>query len=245
LQRDGFLYFYRLNKYVDFMTGVSAKKRVLIGLAALILLMHACITDEFRFKDMTIDEDWEIGILSPLFLGNLEFRDFIHDWKTPVPNNPPPFVILDYVGKPDVKIPTQLIFDRSAVIDSFPFYIQGSYQFTAVDLVFTVSNGSPFPLHLEMYFFDNKNPLVLGPSISPNPFKEANFGVVPAVPVITSDTVQLNNDQLAKLKSGNRMRFVSWYDKNSFIDNKDTLSAHYPINVSIVLVGKMKAKKDD
>jgi hypothetical protein len=227
------------------MTGVSMKIRVLIGLAALVLLMQACITDEFRFKDLTIDEEWEIGILSPLFSGNLEFRDFIHDWKNPVPALPGSKVLLDFKDKPDKLIPSEMIFDPSAIIDSFPFYIQGSYRFTAADLVFTVNNSSPFPLNLEMYFFDSKNPLVFGPSISPKPFEEANFGVVPAIPVLTSDTVLLNNAQLAKLISGNRVRLVSWFDKNSFIDNNDTLSAHYPINVSIVLVGKMKAEIND
>ncbi len=223
----------------------SVKYSNLIGLAALVLLMQACITDEFRFKDMTMDEDWEIGIVTPLFSGDLEFRDFIHNWFLDYPENPPPFVVLGYEGKPDVKIPTQLIFDASTVIDSCPFHIKGKYEFIAVYLVFTVKNNAPFPLNLRLYFFQKNQSSDLAPAISPSPFKEANFTQIPVVPVTTSDTILLSTAQLANFINGDRYRMDSWFDKNDFILNKDTLSAHYPINVSIKLVGKVKVKQDD
>jgi len=230
---------------LDFMRGAWLKKRVFIGFAALVVLMQACITDEFRFKDMTIDEELEIGIVTPVFSGGLEFRDFIHNWLLPVPTSPPPFVVLDYTGKPDVRIPTQLIFDPSAVIDSFPFHIKGKYEFTDVDMIFIVKNGSPFPLNLRLYFFLKNQWSVMVPAISPNSFKAANFGQLPVVPVTTTDTVALSASQLAFLINGDRFRMDSWFDRNNFILNKDTLSAHYPINVSIALVGKVKLKQDD
>lgn len=230
---------------IDFMTGSSLKYRVLIGFTVLVLFMQACITDEFRFKDLSIDEDWEIGIVTPLFSGELEFRDFIHNWFLDIPDNPPPFVVIDYKTKPDIKIPTQLIFDPSTVIDSFPFHIKGKYEFTGIDLVFTVKNGSPFPLNLKLYFFLKNQWSVLTPAISPNPFKEAKSGQIPFVPETTTDTNSLSAVQLSYFINGDRFRMDSWFDKNDFILNNDTLSAHYPINVSITLVGKVKVKQDE
>jgi len=230
---------------IDFMTGSSLKYKVLTGFAVLVLFMQACITDEFRFKDLKIDENWEIGIVTPLFSGDLEFRDFIHNWFLDIPDNPPPFVFLDYEPNPDIKIPTQLIFDRSTVIDSFPFHIKGKYEFTEIDLVFTVKNSAPFPLNLRLYFFQKNQSSGSTPEISPSPFKEANFGPIPVLPVTTADTVSLSASQLTYFINGDRFRMDSWFDKNDFIINNDTLSAHYPINVSITLVGKVKVKQDE
>ena len=222
------------------------KNRTLIGLAAMLLLIQSCITDEFRVKDTSIDEAWEISIVTPIFLGELEFRDFIHNWYLPVPLVPAPDVVLDYNDdKPDVLIQSEMIFDKSAVIDSFPFYIQGRYQFTEVKLIFTVENGSPFPLNLELFFYEKREFGNFGPAIDPQPFREADLSQIPAIPANTIDTVSLSNAQLAYIVRGNRLKLDSWFNRNDFIQNNDTLSAHYPVNVSIVLIGKVKAKQND
>lgn len=227
------------------MRSTSVKYSNLMGLAAMVLLMQACITDEFRVKDISIDEDWEIGIVTPIFTGELEFRDFIHNWYMPVPIVPPPYVVLDYENQNDVLIPPEIIFDQSAVIDSFPFYIQGRYQFIDIDLVFTVENGSPFPLNLELFFYEKREFYNFGPPVAPRPFPEADFSQLPVIPVITKDTVSLSDAQLAYIVKGNRVKLDSWFDNNDFILHNDTLSAHYPINVKIVLIGKVKAKPND
>jgi hypothetical protein len=226
------------------MKSTSGTYSNLIGLAALVLLMQACITDEFRVKDISIDEDWEIGIVTPIFSGKLEFRDFIHDWKKDIPDLPGSKVVLYYADGTDVTIPVELLFDQSAVIDSLPFYIQWKYTFSDVALVFTVENGSPFPLNLEMFFYEGKyNESV--PAIAPLPFWEADFSQLPVIPVITTDTVSLSDALLAYFVKGNRVRLDSWFLKNNFILTHDTLNAHYPVNVSIVLIGKVKVKQND
>lgn len=227
------------------MKFTSVRNNTLIVMAALVFLMQACITDEFRAKDISIDGDWEIGIVTPIFSGQLEFRDFIHNWYLPVPQVPAPDVVLDYNDKPDVPIYAEMIFDKSAVIDSFPFYIQGRYQFTAVDLVFTVENGSPFPLNLELFFYEKREFYNFGPAISPPPFQEAEFNNTPVIPAKTIETVSLSDAQLAYFIKGNRVKLDSWFNRNDFILHNDTLSAHYPIHVSVVLVGKVKAKQND
>ncbi len=212
----------------------------------LISVFHSCKTDEFKFGEISIKEDWAIDVVSPLFVGNgMEFRDFVYDWKKKIPNSPAPFTVLEYSNGKYKTIPTQLIFSPSAVIDSFPFYIQGKYSLTAVELVFTVSNGCPFPLNLQMQFFDKENPNNLGPVIWPAPFNAANFGISPVIPETIRHSVMLDSLQLLSFNNSDRMKFMSWYDRNNFINQNDTISANYPIDISIVLVGVVQRENED
>lgn len=217
-----------------------------IGIIFLMLFSGAwfsCITDEFRIKDLSVKEDFEITIITPLFSGNLEFRDFIHDWKEPVPDLPGPKVVLDYTDSADVTIPVELIFDKSVVIDSFPFLIQGSYEFSQIDLIFTVENGCPYPLNLEMFFYEKNDGPEDGPAFYPKTFSAADFSQFPVIDVISTDTLELSQSQLTWFKKGKFIRFNAWYNNNGF-QLGDSISAQYPINVSIVLTGKVKAKQD-
>lgn len=203
----------------------------------------SCITDEFRVKDLSVKEDWEIAIITPLFSGNLEFRDFIHDWKEPVPDLPGPKVVLDYTDSADVSIPVELIFDKSVVIDSFPFLIQGSYEFVAVELTFSVENSSPYPLNLVLNFYEKKEWGNFGPDIQPPSFAAADFSQSPVQPEITIHKLELSQDQLIWFKEGKCVLFRAWYNNNGY-PLGPTISAEYPIKVSIVLTGKVKAKQD-
>ncbi len=215
-------------------------------LFVLVIVFHSCKTDEFKFGDITIKDDWAIDVVSPLFVGNgMEFKDFVFDWKKKVPNSPAPFTVLEYSADKYKTIPTDLIFSPSAVIDSFPFYIQGKYSLTAVKLIFTVSNGCPFPLNLQMQFFDKANPNNLGPEIQPAAFTAANFGVFPVIPEISSDSIILNSAQLLSFNNSDRVKFTSWYDRTDFINQNDTILATYPIDVSIVLIGVVQGENED
>lgn len=212
----------------------------------MVIVFHSCKTDEFKFGDITIKDDWEIDVISPLFVGNgMEFRDFVFDWKKKIPNSPAPFTVLEYSNNTFKTIPTELIFSPSAVIDSFPFYIQGKYSLTAVELVFTVSNGCPFPLNLQMQFFDKSNPSNLGPIILPASFHAANFGVFPVIRETTSHSVKLDSLQLQSFNNSDRVKFTSWYDSTDFINQNDTISANYPIDISIVLIGVVQGENED
>lgn len=223
------------------------KKNILyFFLFYLIVVFHSCKTDEFKFGEIEIKEDWAIDVISPLFVGNgMEFKDFVYDWKKKVPGSPAPFTVLEYANGKYKTIPTQLIFSPSAVIDSFPFYIQGKYSLSAVELVFTVSNGCPFPLNLQMQFYDKENPDDLGPVIQPAPFEAANFAVSPEISEISTHSVKLDALQLLSFNNSDRMKLTSWYDRTDFIEQKDTISANYPIDISIVLIGVVQGKNED
>jgi len=216
-----------------------------IFLIAFLFFGSSCITDEFKFSELTVKEDWDVEIISPLFKGeNMEFRDFIYDWKKPIPGLPGTKTVLDYTNGLFVSIPTQLIFVHSAVIDSFPFYIQGGYSFTEVILEFNVSNGCPMPLNLLFHFFDRNTPQGIGTAIQPAAFAEADFSKNPPVPKLTTQKIVLDSAQVQVFNISDRMRLTSWFGDNGFVNTHDTLSAKYPVNVNVILYGKIKAKNE-
>jgi hypothetical protein len=228
------------------MNWVERKYIIYLFLTFATVVLGSCKTDEFKFGEIKIKEDWGIEVISPLFVGNgMEFRDFIYDWKKKVPNSPAPFTVLEYSNNSYKTIPTGLIFSPSVVIDSFPFYIQGAYSLTEVELVFKVSNGCPFPLNLQMQFFDKSQPNILGPIISPLPFDAANFEASPEIPETTTHSVKLDSLQLHSFNNSDRIKFNSWYGRNAFIDNNDTISAHYPVDLLITLIGVVQGKNED
>lgn len=223
-----------------------AIKKYSVYFFLLFAVFHSCKTDEFRFNEITVKEDWAIDVVSPLFVGNgMEFRDFVFDWKKKIPGTPAPFTVLEYDNNKYKTIPTQLIFSPSAVIDSFPFYIQGSYSLASVTLVYTVKNGCPFPLNLQMQFFDKDDPDILGPVILPPPFDAADFSVFPEAVKTSTHSITLDSLQLLSFNNADRVKFTSWYNENDFINQNDTISAHYPIDISIVLIGVVKGKDED
>lgn len=212
------------------------------------LQLHSCKTNEFKFDEITIKEDWRVDIIMPLFNGRdkngniLEFRDFIHDWKKPVPDLPGAKTVLDYSNSPDETIPTSLIFTESIIIDSFHFDVQGIYKLTEITFQFKVTNSCPFPLNLQLQFFNKNNTNNLGPPILPPAFVGANFGQIPVKPATTAYNVKLDSLQIQSINNGNRVKFSSWFDKTDFINQNDTIYAHYPIDVLIVVIGKFQSK---
>jgi len=214
-----------------------------------VLLFQSCKTDEFKFDEITLKEDWGINLIMPLFNGKdksgnvLEFRDFIHDWKTPVPDLPGTKTVLDYVNSPDVTIPTELIFNESTIIDSFHFDVQGIYKISEITFQFTVSNSCPFPLNLQLEFFNKNNTGNLGPPVLPPAFASADFGQAPVKPSITVYSMKLDSLQIQSINNSNRVKFSSWFDKTDFINQNDTIYAHYPIEVLIVVTGKFQTKQ--
>jgi len=227
--------------------GQNLKKyQYFVFLCVTVFLFQSCKTDEFKFSEITIKEEWAIDVISPLFNGKgMEFRDFVYDWKKQIPNSSGPFTVLDYSNFPDKTIPTDLIFKPSVVIDSFPFYIQGDYRLSKVELIFTVSNNCPFPLNLQMQFFERVNRNILGPAIIAGPFKEADFSEFPVETVTSSQSIVLDSMQLESFNNSDRMKFTSWFDPTDFINQNDTISAHYPVDVSIVLIGVVQGKNEE
>lgn len=211
-----------------------------------VFLFHSCKTDEFKFDELTVKEDFGIKIITPLFSGNdknghrMEFRDFIHDWTKPIDDPSGPFSVLQYSNGTFKTIPTRLIFDSSSIIDSVQFLIQGNFDLKDVELVFTVNNSCPFPLNLQLQFISKNIP---GPPVLPRPFVEADFNQTPVKPVTTVHRVILDSLQMQSFTASKRVRLSSWYNQTNFINQNDTLSAHYPIDVSIVLIGTVQSLK--
>jgi hypothetical protein len=227
------------------MNQILKKYRYYLLLFFTVFLFQSCKTDEFKFRELTIKEDWGTNVVTPLFSGKvMEFRDFVYDWKKQIPDSSGPFTVLDYLNSPDKTIPTDLIFTPSAVIDSFPFYIQGPYYLSKVDLEFIVVNSCPFPLNLKLEFFSKSNRNKLGPPILAGPFKESDNIVAPPF-TKTTQRIPLDSLQLHSFNNSDRMKFTSWFEPTEFISQNDSISAHYPIDISIVLIGVVQGKNEE
>jgi hypothetical protein len=149
-------------------------------------------------------------------------------------------IVLDYSNASDRIIPKQLIFEPSSIIDSLQFLIQGNYSLKDVELVFKVTNSCPFPLNLQLQFI-NQN--IVGPPVLPPAFNGADLNQLQVTPVTTVHSILLDSLQLRSFTFSKRLRLSSWYDHNNFINQNDTLSAHYPIDVSIVMIGTVQTRK--
>ena len=235
-------------KRVLFMDRVFKKYGFCFVLFLSFLFFHSCKTDEFKFSEITIKEDFGIKIITPLFTGKdkqghiMEFRDFIHDWKQSYSNNSGPYTVLQYSNNSFKTIPTSLIFDPSIIIDSLEFLVQGSYTLYNIELVFTVTNSCPFPLNLQLKFLVKNSQNNFISPVSPPSFGEADFAQIPVIPVTTVHTMKLDSLQIENFRNSRNIELTSWFEQHNFINQNDTLSAHYPIDLSIVMIGEVRAK---
>jgi len=214
-----------------------------------VLLFQSCKTDEFKFDEITVKEGFGVKIIAPLYTGKdkngdiLEFKDFIRDWKKPIADPSGPFTVLKYSDDSYKTIPTRLIFDPSVIINDLELSIKGNYTFGEIELIFTVSNSCPFPLNLQLQFLVSNSLNNTVPPISPPPFNEADFSQIPVLPVVKAWSVNLDSLQLKNFNDSKSIRLTSWYDETIFINQNDTLWAHYPIDVSIVMIGVVQPSK--
>ena len=196
---------------------------------ASLLILHSCILKEFNFSENKLESDWDMQLLVPLFYGNLEFKDFVYDWKSPlVINSAEPTVKMEFSADSIISFPVQQIYEPATIIDSFNFLIEGDDYISEIVFNYTVTNESPFPMYLQMRFFEKSSSADQSPEIVAGPF--------PALTAEYTYSLQLTDSQSESFKTGNRIEFVSWFEKESEAI-PDTLSAHYPINLSIVLSG--------
>lgn len=229
------------------MNNACRKYSTQIFLFLFILIFQSCKTDEFKFEEVTIKEDFGINIITPLYTGKdkqgdiLDFHDFVHDWKKPIGDPSGPITVLRYADNTFKTIPTRLIFEPSSIIDSLAFLIDGEYELENVELIFNVANSCPFPLNLQLQFIKGN---IIGPPITPPAFLEADFNQIPVTPITTTHNVKLDSLQTKSLVKSKRLKLSSWYDQTDYINNNDTLSANYPIDLSIVLIGIVKASNE-
>ncbi len=211
---------------------------IILGL----FVMDSCKVDEFKLNKLGIKEDWNTELVIPLFHGNMEFRDFIYDWYHYIDQFQPnePMTSLEYKDGYIRVIPTRLIFEPSVVIDSFPLLIQGTYELDSINMEFNVTNASPYPLNLELQFFNKTDSSTTGPMVNPGEFAAGSVVGNTIEPVQTIQYVNFTPEQVKSFSEGNRMKCISWYTQNGY--KSDTLSAHYPIEVSIIVWGRVKGK---
>ncbi len=220
-------------------------RNIIFVIVPVFLLTNSCKVDEFKWNDLGIKEGWSTKIVVPLFYGNMEFKDFITDWNTY--DNAftvgEPLTTLKYKTEYYPVIPTDLIFTPSIIIDSFPLLIQGNYELDSISLEFIVSNSSPYPLNLELLFFNKLDKTPTGQPVSPDSFDAGEINGNSFDSVQNKHKVDLTPEQIKNFNNGNRVQFTSWYTNNGFV--KDTLSAHYPVEVSIILLGAIKNKNEE
>lgn len=224
------------------MSAIQNKIRNLLISCFLIFILSSCILDEFKADEIKMKEDWNLEIVSPLFRGNFEFKDLIHDWKTLdfLPEDQ-----ISYLKFPDdrlLEIPSRIIFEEDAIIDNFEFLIGGKYKFSKVYLKYEISNGAPFPLNLQMCFFEKMESAKCVAPILPPPFLEAEYDGLNFTPVQTTHFVTLNSEQLESLTKGNRVQFSTWFNKSDMINTKDTFLSNYPVKISILLYGELETE---
>jgi hypothetical protein len=106
-----------------------------------------------------------------------------------------------------------------------------------------VVNSCPFPLNLKLEFFNKSNRNKLGPAILAGPFKESDNSVPPFTK--TTQRIPLDSLQLQSFNNSDRMKFTSWFDPTEYIIQNDSISAHYPIDISIVLIGVVQGKNEE
>ena len=209
----------------------------------LLNLFNSCKTDEFKFSELKVKEDFSTDMTGPVFAGNLEFRDFLN-WEEYSGVNDSK-AVLKFSNGTTVDIPTRIIFEPTILVENFPLSIQGSYEFVSINMEFRVNNGTPFPLNLKLRYFDKKTPSNLGPPIQPPAFDEGKAEELNITPVETIHSVLLNEEQRQSFMMGNRIQFTTWFDRSVFLDYSDTLDANYPVDISVVLLGTVKIKNED
>ena len=210
-----------------------------------IFACNSCILDEFKVNEIQMKEDLGMEIVSPLFRGNLEFIDLVHDWDTLIFQGAEPTSFLKLHNDSFISIPSRIIFEPATIIDSFSFLIQGNYSLSSVRLEFTVSNGCPFPLNFQMQFFDKTNPFQFGISVLPPPFAPAISEGAGFIPVETIHSVTLSDQQLESFTVGNRVAFTTWFNSSELINTTDTFLANYPVEISILLYGEVQGKDEN
>jgi hypothetical protein len=211
----------------------------------LIFLSVSCKIDEFKWNELGIKEGWSTNVAVPLFQGNLDFKDFITDWYEYEDNYSfdDPLTVLEYDEYYHRTIPTSLIFDHSVIMNDFPLLIQGNYSIDDITMEFNVTSASPYPLNLELLFYNKLDTIPTGQPIVPESF---DAGIMNGDNIDSKNTVRrvlLTPEQIDQYNAGNRVRLISWYTNNGFA--KDTLSARYPIEVSIIVLGAIKNKNGD
>lgn len=220
------------------------KLKTIFVLILVTVLFNSCVLDEFKFSEIKLEDDWGLHIVSPLFHGNFEFVDLINDDTQILPEPGEKESVLIFKDGNVVGRPTRIFFDASTIIDSYNFFIQGSYSLDSISLKYTVSNACPFPLNVQMRFMESENSTLNEPAILPDPFPAAKINGDHFIPVDSTQLLVLNEEQKISFCKGDVMEFTTWFEPSELVNKQDTFLSDYPVEISIVLYGEVKAKDE-
>lgn len=222
----------------------SFEKILHVGLWILIaLVVNSCKTEEFRLGEIQLKEEFRTDIVSPVFQGKMEFRDFVNTELASSTYQANTHSIIQYSNGTAIYVPSSSFFEPYIIIPDLSFLIAGSYDLETITLKFMVSNGTPFPLNLKLRFFNEDSPLILGPPITPAAFDEGLVKDGEITSVKSSYDIPLDPEQRQSFMNSDRVQFTTWFDRTNFINNNDTLNAHYPVDISIIMQGIAKEKE--
>lgn len=211
--------------------------RNLIILCFFVSLLSSCILDEFKVSEMK--EDWNFEVVTPLFYGNIEFKDLIYNSEGVTIPSDESISFLKFPEGLLLEIPTQTIFEHNILVDEFALWVNGNNNFTKINLKYTVSNGAPFPLNFQMRFSDGINSVVASPAILPPPFLAAEPRGQNFVPTETIHVLPLNLEQVQSFVYGEMVQFETWFNTSDLVNSKDTFLSNYPVKISIILYGEI------
>jgi hypothetical protein len=187
-----------------------------------------------------MEKDWGMDIVSPLFTGEFEFKDLIFDDDSFKIQENDRISILKFPDNKTISIPTRIVFQPSTVVDSMDFLIDGNYSLHSIRLEYKVENGSPFPFNFQMRFFSAEDPTKSFDPILPPSFQSAEKIENRFIPVISEQSVNLNDEQSNKFTTSNRIEISTWFEPSDIINNQDTFLSNYPIKISMLLFGEIK-----
>ena len=204
-----------------------------------VLIFQSCILKEFKGELVHLKKDWEMEIIVPMFYGEFQFGDLVHDWDTIPENKNEPVTVLKFSPDSFITIPTRMIFEPAVIIDGFNFLIDGDDYVSSADFIYTVNNSAPFALNFGMRFYEKISPEEKGPVILPPSFDKGFCENSTFSSAETEYTIPLSGEQLESFKAANRIEFSSWFEIPDTDQHFDTLTATQPIKISVVFSGKI------
>jgi hypothetical protein len=206
-----------------------------------LIIMYSCILDEYKFGKIHLKDWWEMEIVSPLFYGDFHFKDLAYNQNSVPLHNGKPLSVM--VSPTDTfTVPENIFYEPALIVEGFNFLIEGDDYLSSAILHFTVSNGCPFPLQLQMYFYEKEKPAEKGPAFTTSYFAAGIINEKEVLPFKTIYSLVFTPEQLESFKKANRIDLISTFDKPEDGFKTDTVRADYPLNISIVFSGTIHGK---
>ncbi len=217
--------------YKEYIQKMFRKKLFIVLPLMVALSVNSCFYEDYGIEKADFSDSWNFQLTTPLFYGNVELKDLIgktYSGDSYGDGN----IILEFSNDSSVAIPIGILSEPHIFLNNFPLYIADDYQISEGNFKFIVSNGCPYPLNLQIEFHTGGSRQ--GILFSPPPFAAADMINDTLRPVTTIQQIAIGPDQLSFIMK-NRVRFISWFNTPDSIPRPEKLSAHSPVEISIIL----------